>query len=132
LERAQVDEIVVDDEQAPAPDRGQLARNGHVVAVEELDEIGDANAPMTARGAKGCDPALVHPVLPRAGVHPKELADLVRGKKPVGVDFLLVHDFHLLATFPKSVNATKLSRATRNGFWRRHEFDAASSPKRAR
>jgi hypothetical protein len=96
------------------------------VAIEELDQVGDADAAMAARSAKGGDPSLVDPILDGAGIDLKELADLVRRQESIGVDFLLVHDFVVLAIFPDLVNATKVSRSDGKRQPNRHEIDAAA------
>ena len=76
---------------------------------EEVDEIGDADAPVTAGGAKGGDAPFVDPLFHRAWIYLQQGADLVGGQELLGVEVLLSHGFHVLAVLPVSVNLTKVS-----------------------
>jgi hypothetical protein len=77
------------------------------VAVEEVDQIGDPDAAVSARRAERGDAAVVHPLLHRARVDLQKSADLVRRQKPVGMEILLSHGFDVLAGCPVLVNVTK-------------------------
>jgi len=80
LERTQRDHIVVHDEQAAAGGADQLPRNGHGVAVEEVNQVPNPNSAVTTGRAKRRDAPFVDPLLHRARVDLQQRADLVRGQ----------------------------------------------------
>ena len=100
--------IVVDDEEASSRHPRQLARDGHGVAIEELDQICHSDAPVTAGRTEGSDAPFVDPLLHRARIHLQEVAHFMRRQQPVRVDFWLSHDFDVLTGNPVLVNGREL------------------------